>query len=641
GLTIFDPQTEEFLFNTSDNSNPNGLGDQIIQSVFVDKHGLVWVGGESQGINIFKPNQIRFELFSHVPGNLQGPSGNDIYSIVEDRKGDIWFTTLAGGTNRFNPNSGTFRYYQSDDSKRGVWSMNWAMKVMIDAFDKVWIGTAVAGLSEVDPVTGQRLALYHNSWKANSLSGHTIYSLCESKDGTIWVGTSENGLNRFNREAGNFTKFIHDSQDESSLGGNRIYALLEDESGVLWIGTAKGGLNRFNPESQTFTSFTHSTEDENSVGSNHILALYEDAENNLWIGTKGGGLNQLDPQRKVFSRLDLGFDNHSIIIYGIEQDHHGYLWVSTNNGLIKADPEQGFLNRYTTSDGLQSNEFLYGSSLKDSLGYLYYGGAKGLNRFHPDSVKNNPHIPPVVITSFKINYAEVPIGEMFGGRTVLQKSITETESIVLVHQDKTISFTYSALDFSSPERNRFAYKLENFNDNWIQAGSDHNVTYTSLEPGDYIFRVKASNNDGLWNTEGVTLAITVLPPFWETWWFRSASSLLLIIMILIYIQLRFKRNEAEKRKLEMLVVERTSELKLEIEERQRVETEKMQLKVDHLKRELVSKSVHATEKQEIMNNLLTELKDIQKMDANAMRQKFNRIIKNFKEMFKSGQDWDE
>ena len=400
-------------------------------------------------------------------------------------------------------------------------------------------------------------------------------------------------------------------------------------------------MNRFHPGTESFASFTYSIDDDNCLGSNNVLTLHEDSRNNLWIGTRGGGLNKLDSARQTFSTLDIGFDNIDIIVYKILEDDHGFLWISTNIGIIKVDPEQGFLNRYTLIDGLQGPEFFYNSGLKDSRGNLYFGGPNGFNRFNPDSVWNNPHVPPVVITNFKINYDEVPVGMMQDGRSILTRSITETKSITVGPQDKIISFTYTSLDFSDPQRNRFAYKLDNFDDDWIQVGSDRSVTYTSLDAGEYTLQVKASNNDGLWNEEGVSIAITVLPPFWQTWWFRLVSSLVLIVVILIYVQLRFRSIEAEKRKLEKLVIERTAELKLEIEERQRVESEKMQLKVDHLKRELVSKSVHATEKQEIMNNLFTELKEIQKMDANAMRQRFNRIIQHFKEMFKSGQDWDE
>jgi len=642
GLTVFDPATEVFSFNRYDDTQPTGISDNIIFSTHIDKQGLVWAGSDAKGINICKPNQIRFELFSHKSDNPQGPSSNGVYAFTEDKEGDIWFAAIPGGTNRYDPDTGTFRYYQSNDSIHGAWSMNYAMQVMIDQLDMVWIGTATAGLSIVDPQSGKRLKIYrNNSSKPHSLSGHTVYSLLENSAGTIWVGTKENGLSRFNRDKNDFTIFKYDPNDSTSIGGDCIYALLEDNKKVLWVGTSQGGLSRYHPDSETFTTFKYSTGNDNSLQSNWVLALYEDSRNNLWIGTHGGGLNKLDPSRTQFSTLNLGVENTGISIYSIEEDYHGHLWLSTNNGLIKADPESGFLNRYTKDDGLQGNEFLYGSSLEDSEGNFYFGGPNGFNRFHPDSVLNNPHIPPVVITNFKINYEEVPIGEMADGRTVLAKSITETKNIELIHGDKTVSFSYSALDFSDPERNRFMYKLENFNDDWIPDGSNHVATYTSLEQGDYTFRVKASNNDGLWNETGASIDITVLPPFWKTWWFNIQLSLTLILIIFIYIRLRFRRIEAEKRKLEKLVIERTAELQLEIEERQRVETEKMQLKVDHLKRELVSKSIHATEKQEIMNNLFEELKNIQKMDANEMRNRFNGIVRYFREMFKLGQDWDE
>ncbi len=641
GLTVFNPKTESFSFNEHDDQNPESINDKMFQSCFIDKQGLVWVGSESKGINIYKPKQIRFDHFRHEADNPQGPSANSVYSIAEDKSGDIWFTTIPGGTNRFNPSTGKYRYYQTDDSKP-VWSLNYPMQVMIDRSGMVWMGSAIAGLSEIDPNSGARLNLYFNRTSdPMSISESTILSITESHSGTIWIGTKHEGLNRLDRETNKFTRFQYDPDDPSSISGDRIYVIFEDHAGVLWIGTGKGGLNRFHPGTESFASFTYSIDDDNCLGSNNVLTLHEDSRNNLWIGTRGGGLNKLDSARQTFSTLDIGFDNIDIIVYKILEDDHGFLWISTNIGIIKVDPEQGFLNRYTLIDGLQGPEFFYNSGLKDSRGNLYFGGPNGFNRFNPDSVWNNPHVPPVVITNFKINYDEVPVGMMQDGRSILTRSITETKSITVGPQDKIISFTYTSLDFSDPQRNRFAYKLDNFDDDWIQVGSDRSVTYTSLDAGEYTLQVKASNNDGLWNEEGVSIAITVLPPFWQTWWFRLVSSLVLIVVILIYVQLRFRSIEAEKRKLEKLVIERTAELKLEIEERQRVESEKMQLKVDHLKRELVSKSVHATEKQEIMNNLFTELKEIQKMDANAMRQRFNRIIQHFKEMFKSGQDWDE
>ncbi|NQV41303.1 MAG: hypothetical protein HQ506_03030 [Candidatus Marinimicrobia bacterium] len=641
GLSVFDPETEQLSFNEFNDQNPGSLNDHIVLSSFNDKQGLIWAGSESKGINIYKPNQIRIELFRHEADNASSPSANNIYSIAEDEGGDIWFTTIPGGTNRFNPSTRTFRYYQTDDSKPN-WSMNYALQVMIEKSGLVWIGTAAAGLSQIDPVSGERLKLYYNYvLDPYCISGSTINAIYETRDSTIWVGTQNNGLNRYDRKTEHFTRFQNDPENPSSIGGDRIYATLEDHAGVLWIGSAEGGLSRFHAETESFSSFKHTVDDENCIGSNCVLALHEDGQNNLWIGTSGGGLNKLDSDRQTFSTLDLGFDNLDIIIDCILEDDHGYLWLSTNKGVIKADPEQGFLNRYTLIDGLQGNEFYYSSGLKDSQGYMYFGGPNGFNRFHPDSLSNNPHIPPVVITKFKINYADVPIGKMKDGRTILTRSISETKNITVGYQDKIITLTYAALDFSDPRRNRYAYKLDNFDEDWIQVGSNYSVSYTSLEPGDYRFHVKASNNDGLWNEAGIALDITVLPPFWETRWFRLLVSVTLMLMIMLYIQLRFKRLEREKSKLQKLVKERTKELKIEIAERQKVETEKMELKIDHMKRELVCKSMLATENQDKVNGLIRQLKEIQKLDNNEMRKRFNGIVRFSKNLFKAGHDWDE
>jgi len=642
GFTVFDPATEDYVYNDPDPKNPNSVNDHIVYSSYVDQHGIVWGGSEAKGLNIHKPHQTRFELFKHEPGKPQTPSANNVFSLAEDASGDIWFTTMPGGINRYNLSTKTYRYYKSDPHDLTLYSLNYAQQVMIDHLGMAWFGINTAGLMEFEPESGRRCHLFYpHVGNPKSLSGHTVQSLIETRNGTIWVGTKENGLNHYDRETRSFTRYKNDPDNPNSLQGERVYALLEDQAGVLWIGTAQGGLNRFNPATKTFSSYTYTPGSSNCIQSNVVMSLHEDQHQNLWIGTRGGGLNRLDSSRQNFSTLNLGSENIDITVAGIEEDDHGFLWLSTTDGIIKADPETGFLNRYTTRDGLQSNEFYYNSSLHDSRGYMYFGGPNGFNRFHPDSIVNNPHIPPVVITELFINYSKVPLGEMPDGRTILTKSIANTDAITLSHRDRVVSFSYSALDFTDPSRNRFAYKLENFDEDWVNAGSSHKATYTSLEPGEYIFRVKGSNNDGVWNEEGVALSITVKPPFWKTLWFKAGMSLLLIFMIFIYIRLRLRRVQAEKRKLEALVIERTDELRIEIEERQRVETEKMELKVEHLKRELVSKSVCATQKQEIMNNLFTELKDIQKMDANEMRTRFNRLIKYFKDMFSSDQSWEE
>ena len=642
GFTVFDPATETFVYNDPDEKRAWSVNDHLVYAAYVDMHGIVWGGSEAKGLNVHKPQQIRFELFRHEPGKLQTPSANSVFSIAEDAGGDIWFTTIPGGINRLNLNLGTYRYYKSDQHNLTLYSLNYAQQVMIDNLGMAWFGINTAGLMEFEPESGQRQHLFYpHAGNPNSLSGHTPFSLIETRDGSIWVGTKENGLNRYNRETKQFTRYFDNPEDSLSLSGQKIYTLLEDHRGDLWVGTSQKGLIRLNHNGEHLSSYIYTPGSHNCIQSNVVMSLHEDKYHNLWIGTRGGGLNKLDSARHNFSTLDLGDKNVNITVAGIEEDEYGSLWLSTTDGIIKADPETGFLNRYTTTDGLQGNEFYYSSSLHDSRGYMYFGGPNGFNRFHPDSIVNNPHIPPVVITDMEINYNRVPIGEMPDGRTILSKSITKTDAITLSYRDRVVLFTYSALDFTDPSRNRFIYKLENFDEGWVDAGHNHSATYTSLEPGEYVFRVKGSNNDGVWNEEGVALHITVKPPFWKTLWFKAGMSLLLIFLVYTYIRLRLRRIEAEKRKLEALVIERTDELRVEIEERQRVETEKMELKVDHLKRELVSKSVCATQKQEIMNNLFSELKDIQKMDANEMRVRFNRLIKYFKDMFSSDQSWEE
>jgi len=279
------------------------------------------------------------------------------------------------------------------------------------------------------------------------------------------------------------------------------------------------------------------------------------------------------------------------------------------------------VNTYHIKEGVQSTNFYFSSRLKDSQGYFYFGGTNGFNRFHPDSIKNNSHIPPVVITSFKINYEEVPIGKELNGRVILTNPITETESITLTHKDKTLSFTYAALDYSDPERNRYEYYLENFDNDWINAGTRRFVTYTSLDPGEYAFHVRASNNDGVWNQHGVSLAILIKPPFWKAWWFIFGEILFVCICIYSGFAIRLRIVQTQ--------------------ERRKAKEQQYQLKLDHQQRELVSKSMDLIEKQDFMESILAELKLLEKAKEEECQLVLKKMIRHLTQLVSFNHVWDE
>ena len=621
GVTFFNPTREEYVYNRFDEYNPFSVSDYVIQKTYIDNQGILWVGTASKGVDKFNPKRLRFDHIKQSEKNPEGFQGTNVFSFDEDKEGLIWIGATPKGTNRFDPISGTFKYYQSDDSDPEVWSRNYVKQVLVDHYNKIWIGTFAAGLFELDPITENINHYRHVPDQPRSISDNDIYALYETMDGTLWVGTQGGGLNRFNRESGSFTHFTHDPSDTLSISSNDIYVIFEDHSGTLWIGTADGGLNRYEPLSESFTALLVSDENRNSISSNCVLSLFEDARNNLWIGTRSGGLNKLNPDRKTFSILDLGDEPSNLEIASILQDDDGFLWLGTTNGILKADPDSGLVNSYHVKDGLQSSQFYYSSSLKDSRGYFYFGGVNGFNRFHPDSIVNNNHLPPVVITDFKINYEEVPIGLRDDGRIILKESITQTKELTLTHNDKTVSFTFAALDYSDPARNRFAYYLEGFDDNWIQAGFRRFVTYTSLAPGQYTFQVKASNNDGVWNHKGVSLAITVLPPFWKTWWFILCEILLLgaIVSAGFFMRLR----AVEKR------------------ERRKAHEQQMKLKLDHQQRELVTKSMDLIEKQDFLEEILYDMKLIKEAKPQEQARILRQLIQRLSHLTSFNHVWEE
>ena len=310
------------------------------------------------------------------------------------------------------------------------------------------------------------------------------------------------------------------------MSHNSVLSIYEDpdEIGkVLWIGTNGGGLNRFDRDTETFIHYQGDPNKPNSLSHNSVFSIYEDKAGILWIGTFGGGLNKFDRDTETFIHFTEKDGLQNDVIYGILPDTGGNLWLSTNKGLSKFNPQTETFRNYDVNDGLQSNEFNVGAYCKSKSGEMFFGGINGFNRFHPDSVKDNPHIPPIILTAFK----------KFNKIVKFDKAIFEIDEIELSYKDNFFSFEFAALDYTNPEKNQYAYKLEGFNEDWIFCGNTRNATYTNLDPGAYIFRVKGSNNDGIWNEAGVSVKIIITPPFWKTWSFITLSGVSFILIGLV------------------------------------------------------------------------------------------------------------
>jgi serine phosphatase RsbU (regulator of sigma subunit) len=347
---------------------------------------------------------------------------------------------------------------------------------------------------------------------------------------------------------------MNNPDDDNSLSNNRIFCIFEDRSSILWIGTFGGGLNRFDPETGTFTKYTLDINNPKSISDNFILSIYEDQSDNLWVGTVEGGLNKLDRTTGNFTRFTKKDGLPDNVVYDILEDSQGNLWMSTNRGLSRYNPNTNKFKNYDTKDGLQSNEFNTGTGFKSSSGEMFFGGVNGFNAFFPDSITDNPYIPPVVLTDFQVFNKHVPIGKTEYGRTILENSITEAKEVTLSYRDKVFSFEFAALHYYAPEKNQYAYMMQGLEQEWNYVGTRRFVSYTAMPPGKYVFKVKGSNEDGIWNEEGTSLRVTITPPIWGTWWFRIITALLLIIIIVsIFVyqlnRLKRQRTEDERRRV--------------------------------------------------------------------------------------------
>jgi len=471
-----------------------------------------------------------------------------VWSVYEDSAGVLWFGT-AHGLDRFDRRAGEWRHYRPDEEDPSSLSSEEVFCIREDRQGVLWVGTN-RGLNRFDPVT-ERFTVYQNDPEdARSLSNDGVWAILEDRKGLLWIGTNK-GLNRFDRETEQFAVYQNDPDDPTSLSQNRAWALYEDRSGTLWVGTL-GGLNRMVRDGSEvrFVRYQNDPGDPRSLSNNSVLSIYEDRAGRLWIGTWGGGLERFQPETETFAHLRVKDGLPNDTIYGILEDDRGRLWLSTNYGLSEFDPERVTFRNFDAGDGLQSVEFDLGAYYRTRSGELLFGGIKGVNIFYPDDVQPNPYVPPVVLTKITQGGAEVDLGKP-------AEALTEAT----FHWPRDdFEFEFAALNFFRPEKNQYAYRLEGYDKGWHQAGNRRVGGYTNLPGGTYTLRVLGANNDGVWNEAGIALPVTIVPPFWSTWWFRGVLAVVALAAVVGGLRWRLHRVESQRRRLERQVTDRTQEL---------------------------------------------------------------------------------
>ena len=569
GLDLFDPRRRSFTHYKQDQRNPSSLADDHVLSLAQDRGGVLWVGTRLGGVHKWNPLSWQF---GHVAPDVDNPHGlgsGHVTSFSEDRAGRLWIGTFDAGLYVMDRTTGQMTAYRYDRKNELGLGSDRVMALRRDHQGDLWIGTLDAGLNKLSAGTGKFKRYRNDPSHPEGLSNNGVTAVMEDGDGRLWLATYGGGLEHFDPETERFTHFRYDADDPSSLSGDRVSSLAEAADGRLWVGTMEKGLNLLDPRSGRFQRFEHRAEDPRSLPSEAVHALFVDAAGGLWVGTHSG-LSHLNPDGASFETFTTRNGLSSNVVYGIGSDRHGRLWLSTNNGLSRLDVRSGQFTNYGVSDGLQASEFNFGAWHQSPSGELFFGGIYGFNAFMPDRLRQVNHTPPVVLTSVSV------------GHRPLSGPADEVRRVTLGFRDKVLDVDFAALDFTAPQRNRFAYKLEGFDPEWVLLNGRPSVTYTNLNAGRYTFRLRAANSDGQWNEEGLSVAVDVAAAPWATPWAYAGYSLLLVggVFGMVGVQQRKFDREAEyARVLESRVQERT----LALSERQ--------LELEHVNRELAQASI--------------------------------------------------
>jgi len=604
GMSLLKPGSnsfQTFLHNPSDSAS---ISHNDILSINQNRDGRLWIGTENGGISVYNKSTGNFTTIRHRDQDNTSISDNSVYCIYRDRIDNLWIGTYAGGVN-FLPRFGKkFTSYKKNDYTANSLNNNLVLAICGDPdAEKIWIGTDGGGLNVFERKTGRFTSLRHSETNTNSpsndyvisiisiskdvlglayhmggfdffntrtgkfthqmptpgdpfsLSTADINNIFQDRNGGIWLGTWKGGLEFYDTDTGRISHYQHSPQDSTSISGDIVTKVFQDRAGKIWVGTFEG-LNLFDPLKKSFTRYQNNRKDWNSISNNKIQTIQQALDGSLWIGTLGGGLNCFDPVTKVFTTYTEKHGLSSNAVYGIMEDKKGHLWLSTNNGISEFNPKTKTFRNFTVADGLQGNEFKSNSFFKTADGEMFFGGVKGFTTFYPDKLVDNSYVPPVYLTDFLLFNKPVSID----ANSTLTSHIIETKEINLSYKHSVISFEFAALNYTMPEKNQYAYQLKGFDADWIYSGTTRKATYTNLDPGDYVFQVKAANNDGLWNNEGVQVKIHIAPPFWQTLWLRLLAGALVLGSVYFAYWLRMRVVKGQKKLLVKQVQERTKQI---------------------------------------------------------------------------------
>lgn len=510
GLARYDEATDSFQHFLNHPSNPNSVASNQLRAIFEDHNGDLWIGAFPSGVSYFNRSRQHFRTFTAQPTG-EGLRNSAITNIFEDSLGTLWIGT-EGGLHAMNRKTGAFRHYNANPANPHALAADPILAIEEDSWGNLWVGTWAGGLHRFDRATEKFLRYSPNPDDPTSASSAFVWDIMEDSDKNLWIATENAGLDLYDRANDSFINFRHDPTNTNTISGNFVCNLIEDSRNNLWLGTY-AGLDMFDPSTRTATRFTARAEDQRSPSSVRIRSFLEDSRGLIWIGTRDTGVDIYDPASGTFRYLDTSDGLPASTVSSILEDNNGDVWLATTSGLARVNPATMKITVFNREHGLAGNNFNRHAALKDKQGNLYFGSTEGMTVFNPNHLVSEIVSFPVRLTGFRVLNEKIAIDP----QGPLKQSIARTKEINLSHDDIMFSFTFAALNFRNVSSNRYAYRLEGFDRVWNNVGPQNTATYTNLDPGTYVFRVRASNGGDGWN-EAPPVRVIVQPPPWKTWW---------------------------------------------------------------------------------------------------------------------------
>lgn len=558
GLDIYLQDKGEIISHTFDYNNPYSIGHNEVSCLCRDHSGIIWAG--TYGMDKYNPSREKFKLYDYIPDASENISFKSIYSICKDKYDVLWIGSKTDGVHVFNRGNNNYFRIKHEENNANSLSSNKVRIIRENPSGVFWIGTDDGGLNKVELDDNRKPVRFfhyrHDPGNPGSLTSDLIYSLYFDTEDNLWIGT-DNGLNCMDLRTGSIRHYLPDPADPYSLSHTTAYYIYGDASGNIWIATDYG-INLYNPGTDGFIHFVQDDHDSNSVIINEILTFYEDREGMLWVGTFSGGLDRFDPKTRKFTHFNTVKELSNAVIYGIFEDYSSNLWMSTNNGIIQFNPKTRFLKQYTIDDGLQSNEFNGGAYYRSPDGEIFFGGYFGFNSFYPENIRLDTVAPYITFTDLQVRNQSVKPGR----KSPISKQISEADEIILSHDQNNFTLFFAALHYANPYSNRYRYKLEGYDREWIDAGNRRYVSFTGLPYRKYRLLVQAANSDGKWNEKGISVKIRIRPPLTRTTGFRLVLITLVAGFVVYVIRYRRNQEENQKKKLEERIRESTHELEI-------------------------------------------------------------------------------